>query len=474
MLGLFLSTLSIGFGEDVNPSPPERPNPVATAYPALRDAISYRIAMSPHSGSDPLDIAIQTAQRRVREAPDQYAFLELEQLGWLYVAKARASSDQGYYKLAENCALALEVADPKSAAAKLIRGHVLISFHRFAEAEAIGRELVEQRTLPFDYGLLGDALMEQGRLTEAVEAYQAMVDLRPDMQSYSRVAYMRWLKGDLDGAIEAARMAARAASPLDPESASWSLVRLGLYYLQAGSIADAKVACDSALSFSPDYPAALLLRNRMLLAAGQPAEAVAPVQRAADRNPLPEFQWALADTLRAAGRTDEAVMVEAKLKQTGAQNDPRTFALFLATRGDQSELAILLAQRELKDRADIFTHDTLAWALASAGRPDEAWPHMEKALAEGTVDARLYMHAGVLAAKLGRTVEAESWLNRARSIQRMLLPSEEQQLAEALAALLAPDSAPFAGSAETETISKGEDRIAKASLGNKNEKGKDK
>jgi tetratricopeptide (TPR) repeat protein len=285
---------------------------------------------------------------------------------------------------------------------------------------------------------------------------------------------MRWLKGDLDGAIEAARMAARAASPLDPESASWSLVRLGLYYLQAGSIADVKVACDSALSFSPDYPAALLLRNRMLLAAGQPAEAVAPVQRAADRNPLPEFQWALADTLRAAGRTDEAVMVEAKLKQTGAQNDPRTFALFLATRGDQSELAILLAQRELKDRADIFTHDTLGWALASAGRPDEAWPHMEKALAEGTVDARLYMHAGVLAAKLGRTVEAESWLNRARSIQRMLLPSEEQQLAEALAALLAPDSAPFAGSAETETISKGEDRIAKASLGNKNEKGKDK
>ena len=143
--------------------------------------------------------------------------------------------------------MTLEAADSKSPAALLLRGHVLISFHRFAEAEAIARELVAQRTLPFDYGLLGDALVEQGRLAEAVSAYQRMVDLRPDLQSYSRVAYMRWLKGDLDGAIEVARLAAGAASPLDPESASWSLTRLGLYYFQAGSLADAKAACDAAL-----------------------------------------------------------------------------------------------------------------------------------------------------------------------------------------------------------------------------------
>ena len=478
---LLLSTRSIGLGEDLKWSSPAKNNPTAapsegpaTKYPALRAAMSYRIAMSPHAGTDQLDRDIQTVQRRVREAPEPHAFLELEQLGWLYVAKARASNDQGYYKLAEHCALALQVANPESDAAKLIRGHVLISFHRFAEAEAIGRELVEQRALPFDYGLLGDALMEQGRLTEAVEAYQRMVDLRPDMQSYSRVAYMRWLKGDLDGAIEVARMAARATSPLDPESASWSLTRLGLYYFQAGSIAAATVACDSALNFSPDYPAALLLRSRMLLAADQAAQAVEPAQRAADKNPLPEFQWALADTLRTAGRSDEAAKVEEKLDKTGAQSDPRTLALFLATRGEQTELAVQLAQRELKDRGDIFTHDALAWALASAGRLDEAWPHMEKALAEGTVDARLFTHAGVLAARLGRPTEAESWLSKARDQQRMLLPSEQQQLAATLAALDALGSAQSASSAESETISVGDDHLAKASPANKNKGQEDK
>ena len=243
-----LSTVSIGLGEDVDRIPPVTLSPTralasesATTYPELRAAISYKIAMSPHVGADRLDRDIQTAQRRVREAPEPLPFLE--QLGWLYVAKARVSFDQGFYKLAEHCAMALEAADPKSPEAMLLRGHVLISFHRFADAENIANELVKQRTLPYDYGLLGDALMEQGRLAEAVAAYQRMVDLRPDMQSYSRVAYMRWLKGDLDGAIEVARLAARAASPLDPESGSWSLTRLALYSLQAGSLADAETAC---------------------------------------------------------------------------------------------------------------------------------------------------------------------------------------------------------------------------------------
>ena len=469
-----LTTASVVLGEGADGTPATTATlsrDSAKTHPQLRAAMSYKIAMSPQPGGDQLDRDIETVQRRIREAPEPRPFLE--KLGWLYVAKARSAYDPGFYKLAEHCAAALEVADPKSPEAMLLRGHVFISFHRFAEAEAIARELVKQRALPFDYGLLGDALMEQGRLTEAVSAYQNMVDLRPDLQSYSRVAYMRWLKGDLDGAIEVARLAARAASPLDPESGAWSLTRLAQYHFQAGSLADAKAACDSALSLSPGYPAALLLRSRMLLDVDKVAEAVAPAQRAAQLNPLPEFQWVLADTLRAAGRADEAAKVEADLKQFGAQSDPRTFALFLATRGEQAESAVQLAQRELQDRADIFTHDALAWALAAAGRHDEAWPHMEKALAEGTVDARLFTHAGVLAARLGRTAEAESWLASARSLQRTLLPSERQQLAATLAALATSRDTRSINPAGTQTTSAHENQFAEASTIDQNKDRKD-
>ena len=105
-----------------------------------------------------------------------------------------------------------------------------------------------QRQFVLDYGLLGDVLMEQGRLTEAPTAYQKMIDLKPFYQSYTRAAHLRWLKGDLDGAIELIRKAIAAARPRDPESIAWAYTRLAGYELQRGRLDDAERAADSALS----------------------------------------------------------------------------------------------------------------------------------------------------------------------------------------------------------------------------------
>ena len=41
-----------------------------------------------------------------------------------------------------------------------------------------------------------------------IEAYQKMADLKPCLQAYTRIAHVRWLKGDLEGAIEVAEEAA--------------------------------------------------------------------------------------------------------------------------------------------------------------------------------------------------------------------------------------------------------------------------
>jgi Flp pilus assembly protein TadD len=169
----------------------------------------------------------------------------------------------------------------------------------------------------------------------------------------------------------------------------------------------------------------------MLLASGKSLDAAAMLQRATAKNPLPEYQWALADALRAGGRTNEAGAVETELRRTGAANDPRTFALFLATRGEQGSLALRLAESELTERSDVFTHDALAWALFAAGRHTDAWQSMERALAEGTQDARMFLHAGVIAVKLGRE-DASRRVAQAQELERLLLPSERRHLDEVL------------------------------------------
>ncbi|MEO6245931.1 MAG: tetratricopeptide repeat protein [Opitutaceae bacterium] len=412
---------------NVVPPPPTKAAEKAARAPA-RTSLAWQIALVPHVGPGKLDEQIAKTQQAVAAAADPGP--QLERLGWLFVDQARVTHDPGFYKLAENCALALQEWDKNSAEALLLRGHVAQSLHRFKEAEAIARQLVARREFALDHGLLGDALADQGKLSEAIAAYQRMVDLQPSLQSYSRVAHGRWLKGDLAGAIEAAELAAGAGRQGSAESSAWIFTRLATLQAQAGAGQKAEAAWAAAQRFVPDYAPALLLQGRIALGAGRAEEAAALLQRAVAKNPLPEYQWALADALRAAHRSSEAVAVETELARRGAANDPRTFSLYLATRGEQPDLALRLATRELGDRADVFSYDALAWAQLGAGGFTEAWQSIEHALAEGTKDARLFLHAAVIAGRLDRADAAE-WLGRARALENLLLPSEREHLASA-------------------------------------------
>jgi Flp pilus assembly protein TadD len=157
------------------------------------------------------------------------------------------------------------------------------------------------------------------------------------------------------------------------------------------------------------------------------------LQNAVKLNPLPEYQWTLAEALRAAGREKEASEVEARICERGASSDPRTLALYFATRHESPEKAVRLARAELNSRNDVFTHDALAWSLAAAGKLAQAHGEMQRALAEGTEDARLFFHAGIIASQAGQSPDAERWFRKASELSHLLLPSERNELQEAVA-----------------------------------------
>ena len=211
---------------------PKKTTAVATTFDN-----ALGLVLTPQAGESRADNEISQLQQRVREGRN--VELWLDRLGWAFVEKARESFDPGFYKLAEQCARAIETRNPQSQEAMLLRAHVLQNLHRFKESETLARSLVQQRGLSFDYGLLGDALMEQGNLREAVEAYQRMMNLKPDLRAYARAAHMRWLKGDLEGAIEAMQLAVSAASPSDAESSAWVNTRLAFYEFQTGRVNEA-------------------------------------------------------------------------------------------------------------------------------------------------------------------------------------------------------------------------------------------
>ena len=390
----------------------------------LIETAACRFVLASFNGNEPIDNEIARQQTLIRSGSTS----GLERLGWTFVKKARITFDASYYNLAEQCAACMDASGAKGPDALLLRAHALQSLHRFNEAEEVARELVSTRERPFDYGVLGDVLIDQGKVREGAAAYQKMIDLRPDLQSYARAAHVRWLTGDLNGAIELMRLAITGSSPNDAEAAAWAYVRLALYELQQGAAKQALASCSAALTLKSDYAPALFTRGRVLLALHRPSEAVVELKRAAELNPLPEYQWALADALTLTGDHDRAKEIEAKIIDRGATEDPRAFSLFLATRGENVGQAVQLTQQELTNRGDVFTHDALAWALAVAGRIAEAQQHARQALSEGTVDARLFLHAGIIAELNNDNTQAKRWLQKASLIQQMLLPSERKQL----------------------------------------------
>lgn len=400
--------------------------------------LDREIVLTPHAGESPEDRAIARWQS-VAAGPSAGAEA-FEQLGWAWVAKARRTHDAGYYKLAEKTADVADAQFGSTSGSQLLRGHVWHQLHRFAAAEEIARGLVARRGAPADWALLADVLVEQGKLAEATNALERLVALKPGPEAFSRTAHLRGLTGDLEGAIAAMEMACRASHPRAGEAHAWMLVRLAGLVLQNDEAARALRLADQALRTTADYAPALLARGRALLALERTADAIPALQRAVELHPTPEYQWWCADALRRAGRIEAAAALEAELKRRGEIVDPRTLALFLATRGEEPERALRLARAEQRVRRDPLTLDAIAWAAAANGDWPAAAEAMRAALAAGTADPRLHLHAAIIARKCGEPELAREQASRAQRQRLALTPSERHALAATLCSQPKPSS----------------------------------
>ena len=187
-------------------------------------------------------------------------------------------------------------------------------------------------------------------------------------------------------------------------------------------------SCSAALTLKSDYAPALLARGRVLLALHRPADAVVELQRAAELNPLPEYQWALADALALTGDRDRAKEVESQIIERGATEDPRAFSLFLATRSENIEQAVQIGPTGINQPGRCLHARCTGVGPRCSRTHHRGTTTLEQALSEGTVDARLFLHAGIIAALNNDITQAKRWLQKASLIQQMLLPSERKHL----------------------------------------------
>lgn len=401
------------------------------------------------------DGAIQQMQDRLRRNPsDPLAYAAYAQLGSLYLQKVRQTGDPSYYARAETAFERSLALVPDNALAAAGMGGLHLARHDFAAA-LCWSELAREHapTSHVVHGIAGDALIELGRYDEAIEAFQRMVDLRPDLASLSRVSYARELHGDVAGAIRAMRRAIEAGNP-GSEATNWARVHLGHLYFLEGDLAAADGEYAQALAFLPEYVYALGGRARVAAARGDLRGAIRLYTRALEVAPLAEHAIVLHDVYHAAGNARgaaqqaELVRVIAGLQRAAGVDVDLDLARFeiedAAGSGDRRkvEAALEMARVQYARRPhSIHAADVLSWALYRAGRPAEALPYARQALRLGTKDPVLLYHAGAVAAAAGEPAEARRYLEAALARNTAFHPRaapEAQRLLAQLTAEISP------------------------------------
>ena len=366
------------------------------------------------------DAQIQSLQGKLRSHPEDWP--AYSQLGLAYLQKARESGDPTYYQKTQEAldkALAHQPDDYVSVAAS---GALALARHQFHTALQIGekaRQINPDR--PYAYGVIADSQIELGQYTDAVQTLQAMVDLRPDMSSYSRISYIRELHGDLPGAMDMMQHAVDAGTS-NLESTAWVRTQLGNLYFNTGNVDQAAVEYERTLQDRPNYVYAMAGLGRVQAAQGNPGAAIKLLEKAVAIMPMPEFVITLGDLYQTTGQQEKAsqeyklVATIEKLYRANGVDMDMEIALFNADHDQNLPETLALARKAYANRPSIHGADALAWALYKTGNFKEAQKYSQEALKLGTKDALKLFHAGMIALKLGDKTQAREYLEQALTI----------------------------------------------------------
>jgi tetratricopeptide (TPR) repeat protein len=379
-----------------NETPPKSASPSAEAPKAVALSTDKQLALAATKDNGLIDRELAMAAKVAQRSPEKLEpWIALGE-GW--VRKARETSDPGYYAHANACVnIALQIS-PGDRLALNLKALVLLNNHKFKEAREVAQSIVAAHpTDPMGYGSLADAELELGNVEASAAATQRMMDIKPNLPSYSRMSFLQWMSGRDNEAIAAVRVAIDAAGDKrDAEPRAWTLVQAAMIFWHRGDYEGADAGFLQATQVVRDYPPALVGRGRVAMARGDHAGAARLFAQAHAQSPLVETAWLLGDARAAAGDPKGAEEAWAIAKKEGTAADPRSLSMMLSAHNQSAPLALELAEREAHERGDIVTEDALAFALYRNGRHQEAKQHIDRARRFGTKDARLMFHQGAI------------------------------------------------------------------------------
>lgn len=348
--------------------------------------------------------------------------------------------------------------DPKSSEALLGMAWVKNSEHDFAAGKTWAQKALAIDPKAHDaHSLLGDCDVELGNYDEAYDHYQAALDLRLDLSSYSRAALLLWITGDSTQAKLLLQKAIDLGGPY-PENIAWCRAELALMHFHSGGLLAAELEAKKAVTEAPNNPRVLAIMARILAAKGDTKEAIAHYTKSVEITPSHVALAALVDLHRVNGDDAEVKKWSEKVFAYHAQHDldhdgshehqdhkhehhhktveaSAERAMFLAEHGGDIKQATTEAETVYQTFKNIRVEETLAWCYYKAGDFKKARLMIERAMKWGTSDAGLMFRAGMIYHGSGDQVKSRDMLAKAISLNPKFHPIHAKTATETLKAL---------------------------------------
>lgn len=347
------------------------------------------------------DIAFYQA----RAAADPAAARDRMQVAALHLQRARTTGSEDDLLRAEAWARAsLHLRTSRNGAARVTLASSLMAQHRFNEAREVAVQLVRHDPDRASYrALLGEVDLEVGRYAEADSLFRSLPPTGDMLALGPRLARWAEVSGRPHEArryLQSALTAATVRSGVPPEQLAWLHLRLGELELRYGTAGAARRQLRRGLAIMPGDHRLLAALARVEYGAGHPIRAIELAEAVTAERVDPATLGLLADAHATLGDSAQAASrLRAALASMRAQPGAfhRAWGLFLLDHGAEVPQVLARAQAELATRGDIYGLDLAAWALYRAGRPADALAPMRNALATGSRDPQLHLHARAIA-----------------------------------------------------------------------------
>ncbi len=263
---------------------------------------------------------------------------------------------------------------------------------------------------------LGNALVQEGAVDEAIAHFQKALQIKPDYaEAHNNLGNALLQKGSVNEAM----VHYQKALQIQPDYAD-AHYNLGNALLQRGAVAEAIVHFQKALQIQPDYAKAHNNLGNALLQKGAVDEAIAHYQKALQIQPdYADAHYNLGYALVQKGKVDEAISHFQRALQIKPDFAEAHYDLgyALVQKGKVDE-AISHFQRALQIKPDYAeAHINLGSALLKKGKVDEAISHYQKALQIKPDFAEAHYNLGYALVQKGKADEAISHFQRALQIK---------------------------------------------------------